>query len=318
MPKYRDALPQLSTNRTNPFITDGGMGTTFIYRLGLSLPHFAAFTLLETAEGEGVLWDFFASYAQLARDRGIGILLDTPTWRASADWGEKLGYDAPALERANLRAVDQLLRLRAEYETAEAPLVISGCIGPRGDGYNPERPVGTAEARAYHAAQIETFARSETDMISAMTLTHGAEALGMVQAAVAVGIPIVPSFTLETNGHLPSGETLGDAIALVDDATGGAPPYYQINCAHPVHFRAVLETGGPRIARVRAVRVNASDKSHAELDNAITLDEGDPEDLGRQVGALSVLVPNLVVAGGCCGTDHRHIVAIHGASIGRG
>jgi homocysteine S-methyltransferase len=316
MPKYRDALPQLSTDRTSPFITDGGMGTTFIYRLGLSLPHFAAFTLFETAEGEGILWDFFASYAQLARERGVGILLDTPTWRASADWGDKLGYDAKALERANLRAVDQLLRLRTEYETESAPLVISGCIGPRGDGYNPTRPVGAEEAKAYHSTQIETFARSEADMISAMTLTHGAEALGMVQAAVAVGIPLVPSFTLETDGRLPSGESLSDAIALVDDATDGAPPYYQINCAHPAHFRAVLEEGGAWLSRLRAVRANASDKSHAELDNATTLDEGDPDDLGRQVGVLSTLLPGLVLAGGCCGTDHRHIAAIHDVARG--
>jgi homocysteine S-methyltransferase len=314
MAKYRGNLPQLTRG---PFITDGGMGTTFIYRLGLDLPHFAAFTLLRTAEGERILWDFFATYARLARERRVGILLDTPTWRASADWGPLLGYDAVALKRVNLQAVEQLLRLRAECETEDAPLVISGCIGPRGDGYNPARPVGTAEARDYHAAQIETFAESEADMISAMTLTHGTEALGMVQAAVAAGIPIVPSFTVEIDGRLPSGETVAEAIALVDDGTGGAPPYYQINCAHPDHMRGLLAEGGDWLGRLRGIRANASRKSHADLDKATTLDEGDPEDLGRLMAELNGLVPNLAVAGGCCGTDHRHIAEIHLAGPAR-
>jgi S-methylmethionine-dependent homocysteine/selenocysteine methylase len=115
------------------------------------------------------------------------------------------------------------------------------------------------------------------------------------------------SFTVETDGRLPSGQELGDAIETVDAATDAAPAYYMINCAHPTHFEAVLQPGAAWGERIRGLRANASAKSHAELDAAEELDAGDPADLGARHAMLAERLPNLTVLGGCCGTDHRHV-----------
>jgi homocysteine S-methyltransferase len=149
-------------------------------------------------------------------------------------------------------------------------------------------------------------------MISAMTLTYAAEAIGIVQAAKEIDVPAVIAFTLETDGRLPSGQPLGDAIAEVDAATNAGPIYYMINCAHPDHFRDALDTNAPWILRIGGIRANASRMSHAELDEAEVLDDGDPIELGALNMELLQLLPNIRVIGGCCGTDHRHVGCISG------
>jgi len=306
MAKYREHLPQLDGRL---FLTDGGIETTLVFHDGLELPHFAAFHLLREAAGRAALRRYFARHALIARDHGFGFVFESATWRASADWGTKLGYSAAALAAANRRAIDLLVELREVYETAASPMVISGCVGPRGDGYDAGAPMTAAQAEAYHAAQIATFAATEADLVTAITMTNAAEATGVARAAARVGLPAVISFTLETEGRLPTGQPLVDAIAAVDDATGGAPAYYMINCAHPDHFAATLAPGG-WTSRLRGVRANASRRSHAELDAAPDLDDGDPDELARDYAALRARLPWLNVLGGCCGTDHRHIERI--------
>jgi homocysteine S-methyltransferase len=239
-------------------------------------------------------------------------VLETPTWRANADWGAKLGYSPQALAAINRQAIDLMAELRACFETAQTPLVISGNIGPRGDGYDPGRQMSADEAADYHAEQIAIFRDTAADMVSAFTMNYVEEAIGIARAAAAAGVPAAISFTVETDGRLPTGDTLRQAITRVDDATGGTPAYYMINCAHPTHFEAVLDDELIR-ARVRGLRANASTLSHAELDEAEELDEGDPADLGARCGALRSALPNLNVFGGCCGTDHRHVAAIAAA-----
>ncbi|MCP4573463.1 MAG: homocysteine S-methyltransferase [bacterium] len=312
MPRYRHHLPQLNGDL---FLTDGGLETTMIFEHGVDLPEFAAVVMLETTEGRALLRDYFQTYAGVAAVEGAGFILESVTWRASAAWGTKLGYDAARLDGLNRDAVALVTEVRREIENDLPHVVISGCMGPRGDGYEADGSMDAREAEAYHRFQIDSFAATEADMVTAFTMTSSAEATGLARAARAAGLPVVIGFTVETDGRLPSGESLNRAIETVDDATDRAPAYYMINCAHPTHFAAVLDRG-PWIRRIRAVRANASVKSHAELDESTELDAGDSRLLGRECAALRKFLPNLNVFGGCCGTDHGHVAEMARAATG--
>jgi S-methylmethionine-dependent homocysteine/selenocysteine methylase len=314
MSTYRHALPQLSGRIA---LADGGIETTLIYHEGIELPYFAAFVLLDDDAGRAALIRYFASYLSIAREAGLAVVLETPTWRASRDWGRLLGYTREALAEANRQAVELLVQLRGEYATTDAPAVISGCLGPRGDGYQPDALLTAAEAEDYHAEQIATFRTTDADLVTAITMTHTGEAIGIARTAQAHGMPSVISFTVETDGRLPSGETLREAILTVDAQTGSAPAYYMVNCAHPTHVDTTLIAGEGWNERVRGLRANASTMSHAELDAAESLDVGDIEDLGARYAALREQLPQLSVLGGCCGTDARHIDAIRRHCAGR-
>jgi len=295
------------------YLTDGGMETTLIFLEGEELPLFSAYVLLEDVRGREVLKNYYKSYLGIAKNLGVGFILESATWRCSKDWGEKLGHDAAKLAALNREAIALLEALKGEY-LGTAPIVISGNIGPRGDGYRPEATMTADEAEAYHAAQIATFAGTAADLVTAMTMTHTGEAIGVVRAAVRAGMPVVIAFTTETDGRLPSGETLREAIEKTDAATDAAAAYYMVNCAHPEHFAGALTEGDWRL-RIRGVRANASRKSHAELDEATELDVGDIGRLVRGYEELVEVLPNLTVFGGCCGTDHRHVHAIAEACI---
>ena len=235
-------------------------------------------------------------------------MLESPTWRASPRWAKEIGYSEEELDRLNRKAIGLMEELREEFESDDAPFVISGCIGPQDDGYSPQTKLSADDAQEYHSTQIGTFADTAADMVTAITMTYTDEAIGLTRAAQAANIPAVISFTLETDGRLPSEQGLGEAIEEVDGATDAGPAYYMINCAHPTHFEDVLD--GPWRERVRGLRANASTRSHAELDEAEDLDDGDPQDLGARYAALRDKLPALNVVGGCCGTDHRHVTEI--------
>jgi S-methylmethionine-dependent homocysteine/selenocysteine methylase len=245
-----------------------------------------------------------------SREYQMGFILESVTWRANADWGNKLGYTAAELETMNRRAISLLQNLRQAYETDQTPVVISGCIGPRGDGYLPSIAMTAEEAQTYHSPQIATFCDTEADLVTAMTINYVQEAIGITRAAQSLDIPVVISFTVETDGRLPTGQTLKEAIAQVDAATHSGPAYYMINCAHPTHFADALLAGEPWVTRIRGLRANASTKSHAELNESTTLDDGNPETLGNQYRELRKQFPHITVLGGCCGTDHRHVEAV--------
>jgi homocysteine S-methyltransferase len=313
MSKYRGHLPQMSGEL---FLTDGGIETTLVFHEGVTLPCFASFDLLKDAAGTAVLRRYFARYAELARSVDLGLVLETATWRANPDWAARLGYDRGSLADVNRRSVDLLLDVRREYETSRSPIVISGNLGPRGDGYSPSAKMTAAEAEAYHSAQVEVFAGTEADMVAALTMNYTDEAVGIARAARAAGMPVAISFTTETDGALPSGTTLGDAIEATDHATDGYPAYYMINCAHPTHLAGALARGGSWHDRILGLRANASRRSHKELDESPDLDEGNPEELGREYQELRAVLRNLRVVGGCCGTDHRHVAAIARAMSG--
>ncbi len=313
MTKYRHSLPQLSDRI---FLCDGGIETTLIFQEGLDLPYFASFHLLQNEAGREALRKYFRTYAALAQRLEIGLILESATWRASPDWAAKLGYTPAALAAANRQAIELLHEIRAEFETEKTPIVISGCLGPRGDGYVPADTMTAEEAQAYHRAQIEVFTEAGADLVTAITMNYVEEAIGIAQAARALAMPVVISFTVETDGHLPTGDSLKASIEKVEEATGSAPAYYMINCAHPTHFAQALAGGESWTGKIRGLRSNASAQSHAELNESTELDEGDPVELGRQHRELLGSLRNLNVLGGCCGTDHRHVEEIYRACSG--
>ncbi|HEX7026952.1 MAG TPA: homocysteine S-methyltransferase family protein [Gammaproteobacteria bacterium] len=305
MSLYRNGLPQLDGGI---FLTDGGLETTLIFHQGVELPLFAAFDLLKNDEGAGRLRDYFRRYAQIADRNGYGFILESPTWRASRDWGLRLGYDPAQLAEANRKAIVLLEEIRGEFSHTGRPFVISGCFGPRGDGYKTSH-YSADEARDYHLEQMETFADTAVDLVSALTMTNINEAIGIALAAKRCELPVAISFTVETDARLPGGETLAEAIIAVDRATANYPAYYMINCAHPTHFEQQLP-GDEVLMRLRGIRANASKCSHAELDESPVLDDGDPREFGEDYARLKKRIPGLTVLGGCCGTDHRHIEGI--------
>ncbi len=303
--KYRHNLPQMG-NRM--FLTDGGLETTLVFHEGIDIPEFAAISEFRYEEGIARIETYYRDYLELARDHKAPFVLETPTWRASQGWRAALGYSMEELEQLNSAAVGMMRQLREEYESPEAPIVISGCIGPEDDGYAPETVMTEEEAQRYHQHQVEVLANSGVDFITGVTITYPAEAIGIVLAAQKVGIPVAISLTVETDGRLITGQPIGDAIAEVDTATDGGPVYYMINCAHPTHFESSL--AGSWTSRVRGVRANASKCSHAELDEAEELDDGNPVEFGQDYVRLKERLPNLAVVGGCCGTDLRHIASV--------
>jgi homocysteine S-methyltransferase len=290
-------------------LTDAGLETVLVFEAGIDLPQFAAFPLVDTDEGRAALRHYYVPFLELARDRGVPLVLSTPTWRASADWGALLGYDDAELDAVNRRSVAFVEELRDDVLGPGADVVIDGLIGPRSDAYAPTLLMDADEAEAYHAVQIRTLADAGCQQVTALTLTYPDEAIGIVRAAQAVGVPIVIGFTVETDGRLPNGDSLADAIAAVDSATGGSAAGFVINCAHPTHFADALPSD-EAAARIVGVRANASRLSHAELDEAEELDAGDPADLAQRYVALRNALPRLEVLGGCCGTDIRHVTAI--------
>jgi S-methylmethionine-dependent homocysteine/selenocysteine methylase len=305
------SLPQLGSD---VFLTDGGIETDLIFNRGIELPDFASFVLHDDPSAEAVVRDYFLAYLQIAATEGFGLVLETLTWRASSDWGPPLGYDDARLRATNERAVEFLRDLRDRE--AGSPMVVSGCIGPRGDAYSDLGTGDVDAAERYHRPQVEVLAGSGVDLVTALTITNPAEAIGIARAARAVGIPVVISFTVETDGALPTGMSLRDAIVEVDAATDAAPAYYMVNCAHPDHFGDQFAVTDATIERVRGVRANASRMSHAELDESEVLDDGDPTELGGQLAGLHAHASHVTVLGGCCGTDHRHIAAIASALRG--
>jgi S-methylmethionine-dependent homocysteine/selenocysteine methylase len=307
-------LPQLDGNRL--FVTDGGLETELVFHDGIDLEHFAAFPLLGQPETLARLRRYYDGYLDIARRHGAGFVMETPTWRANPDWADQLGYSPERLDAANRAAVALAEEIRADATADGITAVVSGCIGPRGDGYDPGTAMTPEEAQRYHAVQLGTFADTTADQVTAITMTNADEAIGIVRAATAAGIPAAISFTVETDARLPTGQSLREAIEQVDAATDGGAAYFMVNCAHPTHFAPALERGQEWMRRVAGLRANASTRSHTELDEASELDEGDPDDLGARHAALHSVLPWVTVLGGCCGTDARHVAAICSAWLG--
>ena len=301
---YRDSFPP---NNADMFLAYVGMETDLIFNQGIDLPGFASYPLLKTTEGRELLKGYLKDMIALGEEAGAGVILESPTWVANRDRGVALGYASSELKKLNQDAIAMMAAVRSESD--HAPTVISANIGPREDAYAPEAQMNSDEAERYHSEQISALAETDVDVISGYTLAYASEAIGMVRAARRFGLPVVISFTVETNGRLPTGASLEEAITEVDAATDSYAAYFMINCAHPEHFSGVLEDA-PWMQRIRGIIANASRCSHAELDEAVELDDGNPTELGVQLSDIRRKFPHIQVLGGCCGTDMRHMKQI--------
>ncbi len=263
-------------------------------------------------KGSDAIRNYYKRYLKIAKDFNIGFILESPTWRANPDWIEKIGYPDSAISEINEKAIQLMVELKDEFKNDLNNIIISGCIGPRGDGYKAENKMTVEDAQKYHSTQMKIFSQTPVDMVSAITMNYAEEAIGIVRAANVVHIPVVISFTVETNGKLPDGMGLKEAIEQIDSMVEEPPIYFMINCAHPTHFIKELQDGQNEqwIKRVRGIRANASCKSHAELDEATELDRGNPQEFGNEHKEMKNKFNHLNVFGGCCGTDEEHVVQI--------
>ncbi len=307
MTKYRNKLPQLSSST---FMTDGGLETDLIFNKGIDLPEFAAFDLLKSSDGKQILKNYYQDYLVIAKKKCKGFVLEAPTYRANPDWVVKIGYSLDDLQIIHNTAIEELEDLRNEFEDDNFKVPISVCIGPRGDGYVPSNIMTAEQAEEYHSSQINVVSNTNADLVSALTINYNDEAIGIVNAAKKHHIPVVISYTVETDGNLPSGQSLKDAISSLDKATNNYVSYFMINCAHPEHFKGVLNPNESWTKRIKGLRANASKKSHAELDESETLDIGNREELANDYCDLRTHLPNLSIIGGCCGTDSTHLESI--------
>jgi S-methylmethionine-dependent homocysteine/selenocysteine methylase len=309
MEKTKNILPNESEEI---FLTDGGLETTLVFLEGFDLPYFAAFDLLKNKEGYKALKNYYTRYLKIAKEYKTNFILESPTWRINPDWIEKIGYPRNSLAELNEKAVLLLADLKAEFSNDINSILISGCLGPRGDGYVPGDCMNIDEAKQYHSEQIKALSHTSVDFISALTMNYLEEIIGIVRAAESFGLPVVISFTVETNGKLPTGMSLKEAIEKTDQSVAVPPLYFMINCAHPTHFFNELKENKNEkwVKRIKGIRANASCKSHAELDEATELDRGIPEELAKEYKGLKDFFPHLNVFGGCCGTDEEHIVEI--------
>ena len=304
MPKYRKNLPLLGTDIFACYI---GMDTEILFRDGIDIPGFASYPLLLNPDHKKLIRNYYCNLADLAREQNVGLILDAVTWVANRDRGAELGFTRDDLKKLNIEAIDLIVDVREEK--GDLPTVLCGQVGPRGDGYAPSDQMSTTEAEDYHSEQIEIYSQTEADLVSGFTLCYPEEASGIVRAARRFDMPVAIAFTVETDGRLPTGVSVKEAIEQVDEESDGGAQYFLINCAHPDHFTKIF-TDEPWMKRLRGVVANASRCSHAELDNAEELDDGDPNELGIQVGGLRKQFSHFNILGSCCGSNLRHMKRI--------
>jgi S-methylmethionine-dependent homocysteine/selenocysteine methylase len=289
------------------YLTEGGQETELMYRFGHELPQFALFPMLDKPEAAAALSGMYRRYLDTVARHGFSALMGGLDYRASPDWGGLLGYSASGLAEMQLRSIDFLRTAAKPYAGQIAHVLITGLIGPRGDAYQLNRTITAAEAEDYHAAQIATLRQAGVDLVSAMTFNSVAEAVGVARAAKRAGLPLCVHFTLDSTSRLASGPSVREAIEAVDAEAGDArPDFYGINCSHPLEFEPAIEPGA-WFRRVRSLRPNAAAMDKISLCKLGHLEDGDPAELGRQMGALAKRHPHLDVWGGCCGTWETHL-----------
>jgi S-methylmethionine-dependent homocysteine/selenocysteine methylase len=289
------------------YLTEGGTETEVLYKWGFELPEFAMYPLLDNAEAHEVIKNIYRRYFEAAERHDTGMLILGHDYRASPDWGAKLGYSPEGLAEMQRRTIEFLDGMRREYEGRVRDVYIGGCIGPRGDAYGTGGDISEAEAEAYHSVQLTTLGSTRADLAVATTFNNIPEAVGVVRAAERIGIPIGVNLTLTTEGRLRSGPTLREAVETIEERTNGAAAWFGTNCAHPLEFAGALADAGPWLERLRCIRPNAVQMDQIALCKLGHLEDGDPVELGQQMGEVARLLPRADILGGCCGTDERHL-----------
>lgn len=289
------------------YLTEGGIETHMQYKKGYEIPHFCLFDLMKNPKAVADLRAYHERIIEVALEHKVGAILDGVHYRSSKDWGELLGYSPAGLAEIVAQGIEFYRELAREYENENSPMPVSGVVGPRGDAYSLGRTMSADDAEEYHDEQIATMKSAGADMITALTFSHVDEAIGLVRAAKAHGMPVVVSFTLGSNGKLKTGTAFGDAIETIDLATDDGPDYYMINCTHPIDFAPAFNSAGDWTTRLGGIRPNASSLDHGMLCQLGHLEEGDPDELSEQMADMARCYPHLNVWGGCCGTDFHHI-----------
>jgi S-methylmethionine-dependent homocysteine/selenocysteine methylase len=301
--KYRNDLPQL---RGVDLSTSGGMETWLQYAEGFPLRHFCAFEWLRDPKAKARLREFHRSAIEAVQEHGFGMIAEGIHYRASGDWGDLTGYSRQDLAKINAEGVDLYHELAREYDRPDTPVVVGGCIGPRGDAYEQGHQITADEAQEYHAEQMATLKDAGVDLITAATLSFTDEAIGIARAAQGLDVPVVLSFYVAGNGKIMGERSVPETMAEIDAATGGYPKYYMLNCAHPNEFAPALENSAG-LDRLGGFMPNASAKDKISLCRLGHLEDGDPVELGQQMGDVARRFPHVHVFGGCCGTDARHL-----------
>ncbi|WP_203564896.1 homocysteine S-methyltransferase family protein [Aliiroseovarius sp. PrR006] len=292
------------------YLTEGGTETELLYKWGFELPEFAMFPLLDDPKADQVLRDMYRRYFDVAEKFDTGMLIMSHDYRASPDWGAKLGYSPEGLADMQRRTIDFLEGMRCEYQGRVSDVYIAGCIGPKGDAYGTGGDISEDEAEEYHSVQLSTLAATAADMAIALTFNNIPEAIGLVRAAEKLGIPLGVCLTLTTEGVLKSGPSLQAAIETIDERTNGAAAWFGTNCSHPLEFAPALANSGPWLDRIRCIRPNAVKMEQVALCRLGHLEDGDPVELGKQMGDVAERFPKADILGGCCGTDERHLSEI--------
>ena len=292
------------------YLTEGGTETEIMYKWGFELPEFAMYPLLDNPEADEIIRSMFRRYFEVAAVHNTGMLLNGHDYRASPDWGEKLGYSAEGLREMQRRTIRFLDEMRAEYADRVTDVYIAACIGPRGDAYGTGDEISVSEAEDYHSVQLQNLEDTAADMAVAATFNNVPESIGVIRAANEAGIPIGVSLTLTPEGRLRSGPALGEAIETIDEATNGGAAWFGTNCSHPLEFEPALGDRGPWLDRLRYIRPNAAKMDKIALCSLGHLEDGDPVELGGQMGEVARRLPGVDIIGGCCGTDERHLSEI--------
>ena len=289
------------------YLTEGGQETEIMYRHGHELPEFAMYPLLDSPMAMADLKAMYCRVLNVAAANGFVAMISGLDYRASPDWGHKLGYSRSALADALMQSIEFLLDVAMPYQALGHKVLIGGMLGPRGDAYSLNRTITADESEDYHSFQLEVLKRANVDFVSAMTFNSIPEALGVSRASSRAELPLSMGFMLDSNHRLKSGISLKEAIEAVDSEAGNArPDFYGINCSHPLEFEPALETG-EWILRLRSLRPNASAKEKMDLCQLGHLEEGDPLDLGQRMGSLAQRFPHIDIFGGCCGTWDKHL-----------
>lgn len=298
--------PFPATREGELFLTEGGTETEVMFKWGFELPQFAMYPLLDNPEAVRVLQDMYRRYLAVAAKHRMSMLLGGLDYRASPDWGGLLGYSAEGLADMQHRSIEFLRDVARAHGSDVPRILIGGLIGPRGDAYELNRTITADEAEEYHAVQLQTLRAAQVEFACAMTFNNVEEAIGVTRAARRIGVPLIMSLSTEGGGNLASGPSIGEAITRIDSETGGGPACYALNCSHPEEFAHTL-TDEPWVQRLRGFRPNAAKMEKIALCKLGHLEEGDPQDLGRRMGALAERFPHMDVWGGCCGTGDVHL-----------
>jgi homocysteine S-methyltransferase len=257
--------------------------------------------LIYEANGRKGLEDIYYSYAAIAREARLPLLLCAPTWRI--DQGRVAEAGVPLT--INGDAVNFMHGFKARHASAEAEIVVGALLAPKNDCYSPGAALTRSQAAEFHGWQIDQLAAAESEVIIAQTMPAVSEALGMADRLARSGRPYIISFVINRFGRVLDGTVLAEAMAIIDQEAAAPPTGYMVNCVYPTFLDA--EHQGPDFfTRLIGIQANASSKDHDQLDGSEQLQQDPLADWGKNMVHLHRRY-GVKILGGCCGTDHRYL-----------